>query len=141
MKLLKRGRQRGYALLFALGLIMGLSVLVAATQRQIVQSLAITKTQRDYERALQMAEAGANAYINRIVSGPQPNGTANAALIPPITTLNSILSAQTFKQQAKDGTIPASSLIYYPAGQTAQTFEMFRNGVRSTEWSTVAPSK
>src|SRR5947208_7718764 len=122
INLKNKRRRRGYALLFALGLIMGLSILVAAVQRQVVQNLALSRTERDYERALQMAEAGANAYINLLVNGAAGGGVANNYLIPPVTVWDpanhGILTAQDFKTQVKNGAIPVGSLVYYPAGQT-----------------------
>src|SRR5688572_15195400 len=61
--------RRGQALIIALALIFFLSILVVATQLQVVTQLGTSRTERGYERALQMAEAGANAYLNRLSQG------------------------------------------------------------------------
>ncbi len=116
-----RGAEKGSAYIVALALVLGLMVLVVATQTQVVSQLKLSKSERDYERALQMAEAGANAYLNRVLweSG---GAAANANLIPPAYALGSVLSLNDFKTQAKNGTIPAANLIYYPAGQTKQGY-------------------
>lgn len=111
--------ERGSAIIIALALVMALTVLVAAMQLQAVSGLKATKTQRDYERALQMAEAGVNAYLNMLANGQPDSSVANYQIVPPPYTLPGILSLQQFKTQAKSGTIPAANLVHYPAGQTA----------------------
>lgn len=111
-----RSAERGSALIVALALIIALTILVAATQLQVVSELKTSKTERDYERALQMAEAGANAYLNLLNKG------AGGPLIPQRYVLSTLLTTNQFRQQAKNGTIPSANLIYYPPGQTRQGY-------------------
>ena len=66
----RRRRERGAALLVALALTLCLTMLIVAIQLQISTELKSSKGQRDYDRALQMAEAGANAYLNYLATGP-----------------------------------------------------------------------
>lgn len=78
--------RRGQALIVALVIVVCLMLAVAATQIQSIAELTGSKRDRDYERALQMAEAGANAYINEI-----SNGFVNAtySYMPAYKALNS----------------------------------------------------
>ena len=113
----------GHAILVALALVLGLMVLVTAVASMVVQELKVTKTERDYERALQMAEAGVNAYLNMLAFGPAGVGIANRGLIPPSLTYGSVLTISQFKSEVENASssiIPRSSIIYYPAGQTNQ---------------------
>lgn len=113
-----RQGERGSALIVALALVLALTVLVAATQWQVIHDLKLSKTERDYERALQMAESGANAYLNMLAHRAAPGNP----LIPQPYTMGTVLTPQEFKQQAKNGTIPAASLVHYPTGQTRQGY-------------------
>src|SRR5437870_2266269 len=63
-----RGR-RGSALPLALALVVAMTLLVAAMQMAVVRQLGVSATERDYERALQMAETGINAYLNMKANG------------------------------------------------------------------------
>jgi hypothetical protein len=105
-------------MVIALALVFFLSILVAATQLQVVTQLAASRTERDYERALQMAEAGGNAYLNVLSNGGATGAVpaASAALLPPVTPANapnSIITLNAFRHGVKDGTYP---LTRYPAG-------------------------
>ena len=53
----------------ALALVIAMTLLIAAMQLQVVSQLAASATERDYERALQMAESGLNAYLNKLANG------------------------------------------------------------------------
>ena len=102
--------ERGFVFLVALALILGLTVLVTATQVLVVQQMKTSKSERDYEHALQMAEAGVHAYMNRLNSG-----AAGSALIPPLYTnfTSPLPTIQQFKQGVRNGTY---TLRRYPAG-------------------------
>ncbi|HHX38373.1 MAG TPA: hypothetical protein GX715_00275, partial [Armatimonadetes bacterium] len=110
--------EQGAALIVALALVLALTILVTATQWQVIHELKLSKTERDYERALQMAESGANAYLNMLAKGLAPGNP----LVPNQYVLPSVLSPQEFKQQVKNKTIPSSYLVYYPPGQTRQGY-------------------
>ncbi|HXG24394.1 MAG TPA: hypothetical protein VNJ09_07570 [Chthonomonadales bacterium] len=113
--------RRGVALVVALAVVLELSMLVVGTQMQVVGQFKTSKTEQDYERALQMAEAGLNAYLNRLAHGP--GSGANSALIPDFYQWSSDLTITQFKQQTRAGTLPGSPrYIYYPAGQTRQGY-------------------
>lgn len=104
----RRRSRRGAALLIALALILTLTVVVAATQVQVISQLALSRRERDYERALQCAEAGVNAYLNRLSYG---TGSVPAAI--PAYTLAG------FRQAVRDGTV---TLTRYPSGSTTQGY-------------------
>jgi hypothetical protein len=126
-----RRSRRGAALIIALALVLGLLLLVAATQRLVVSQLASTRTERDYDRALMMAEAGCNAYLNWLANGPGVdaggNAIPNGSLIPPAASWNNTSwgvngepSLDQVKRWMMDGTISTTSsppVIYYPPGQ------------------------
>jgi len=78
-----RLRERGAALIIALALVLLLVALTAATQMQVVVQLKGQKGQRDYDRALEMAEAGANAYLNYLAQGNHSNLTPWDVAPPP----------------------------------------------------------
>ncbi len=111
--------RKGQALVTAMALVVALTILVAATQHQVVQELKVTKTERDYERALQLAEAGLNAYINRIDYGAAPADASNpndpGHLIPPLREfpIGAAPSLADFRRGVRDGTY---TLIRYPPG-------------------------
>ncbi|HOJ20983.1 MAG TPA: hypothetical protein PLY56_05580 [Armatimonadota bacterium] len=111
--------RKGQALVTAMALVVALTILVAATQHQVVQELKVTKTERDYERALQLAEAGLNAYINRIDYGAAPADVSNpndpGHLIPPLREfpIGAAPSLADFRRGVRDGTY---TLIRYPPG-------------------------
>src|SRR4051794_3073423 len=79
--------RRGSALLISLALVMAMTLLVAAVQRMVVSQLAVSKAERDYERALQMAESGISAYLNRLANG---NPAAPPSWWPSFYTFNGI---------------------------------------------------
>jgi len=58
-------------------------MLVVATQLEVVTQFRTSRTERDYERALQMAEAGVNAYQHRLTFGAAP-GQPGEGLLPPL---------------------------------------------------------
>ena len=119
-------RRRGISLVIAQALCLALVLLVAATQIQVIAQLKLSRTERDYEHALQAAEAGANWYLNRISNG--------AALGSPITNR----SVQAFRQAVKDRTVavtryPAGSEQGYYVGYTGVTGSVL--SVTSYGWS------
>ncbi len=105
--------EKGFAFLVALALILGLTVLVTATQILVVQQLKTSKSEREYEHALQMAEAGVNAYLNRLNSG-----AAASYLVP---ALNASLSG------------PAPSLLGAKQAVQTGTYKMTRYPAASEE--------
>src|SRR5437016_1517252 len=79
--------QRGAALVIALALTLCLTMLVVASSLQVVAQLQSERGQRNSERALELAEAGANAYLNYLATGINTNltpwdSTHQAPLIP-----------------------------------------------------------
>jgi hypothetical protein len=70
-------------MIIALALTLCLTMLVVATQLEVVTELGASRTERDYEIALQMAEAGANAYQHRLTFGTAA-GQPGASLLPPL---------------------------------------------------------
>lgn len=92
--------RRGVSLVIAQALILALILLVIATQFQVIGQLKLSRTEKDYEHALQAAEAGANWCFNQLTNGFTP------ALIGD-------LSAQAFRQAVKNGTV---TVTRYPAG-------------------------
>jgi hypothetical protein len=64
-----RRRQRGVALIAAVMLSVCLTLLTAGACLQTVSELKVSSTELHYERALHLAEAGANAYISRLTFG------------------------------------------------------------------------
>lgn len=130
-----RRTQRGHALLVALALILCLAVLVTATQFLVVQQLKATKSERDYERALQLAEAGVNAYLNMLVNPPAGVSVANRGLLPPFYIYGDILTISRFKQEvnnASSAVVPRANLIYYPPGQTKQCYFAYQTSANPT---------
>jgi hypothetical protein len=122
---------------------MGLTILIIATQLVIIQQLQVSKTERDYERALQMAEAGANAYLNMLTNGTANSTTDPNGLIPPAYTYSSVLTISQFIEEAHNvsSTIiphtPAPGtrgayLIYYPAGQTNRGYFAYQTSAVSS---------
>src|SRR6266511_5989098 len=65
----RRLKNRGAAMIIARALTLCLTMVVVGTQIQVITQLKQAKGQRDYDRALQMAEAGANAYLNYLSNG------------------------------------------------------------------------
>ena len=95
---LKRPAHRGYALLVALALVVALLIFVAGTQRTMVQHLALTRTERDSERALEMAEVGLNKLLYSL-SNPaiaQPTIYNFGTGIPSIPTFKTGVRAGTY---------------------------------------------
>src|SRR5579859_3373097 len=95
---------------------MGLLLIVIATQHLVVTQLAATKNERDYDRALMMAEAGVNAYLNMLANSSAGTGVTNYRLIPPSHDyLNDnppgLPSLTTFKARVRAGTY---IVIHYP---------------------------
>jgi Tfp pilus assembly protein PilX len=111
----RNGRfSRGAAMIIALMLVLVLTILMAGTVMVAQVQLSASKSERDYERALMMAEAGVNAYVNMLENGAG-TGT-NAAYIPPAHTFTTSSPAPTlaaFKLGVKSGTY---TVIHYPAG-------------------------
>jgi Tfp pilus assembly protein PilX len=136
-----RRAQRGAALIIALAVVLALTILVVATQFQVVTQLGTSRDERDYERALEMAEAGANAYMNMLANGTPANGVANAGLIPPQLTYATVLTPSQFKTEAKNASstiIPRSSLIKYPTGQTKQGYCAYQTATAGTTVTVIA---
>jgi hypothetical protein len=80
IRLVRGGRgRRGAALVAAVAMSLCLCMLFSVTGFQVVAQLGLSKTERDYERALTLAEAGANAYLSRLSFGP-----ADYAYMPPL---------------------------------------------------------
>lgn len=137
----KASTQRGQALVVALALVLCLTLLVAATQLQVVSQLGLSLPERDYERALQMAEAGANAYLNLLSQGTatpaNPSDPADPAkLIPPsyhFTGTPPTLDA--FRAGVKSGTYP---LIRYPAGSEQGYFAGEKDDTNTPEITIIA---
>ncbi|HZP82169.1 MAG TPA: hypothetical protein VFB21_11050 [Chthonomonadaceae bacterium] len=112
--------RRGAAMIIALAIILGLLVLVVSTQYVVVAQLAATKTERDYDRALEMAEAGVNAYLNMLSNGVPNNTVTNYRLIPSAYTFSSgIPSLAAFKAGVLNGTY---RLIRYPTTTSQQGY-------------------
>jgi len=114
--------RRGAAIIIALAIVMGLLLIVVSTQHLVVTQLAATRNERDYDRALMMAEAGANAYLNMLANGSASTGVTNYRLIPPVHDFNNdtpagLPSLITFKSRVKAGTY---TVIHYP-NTTSQT--------------------
>jgi Tfp pilus assembly protein PilX len=92
-----RANRRGAALIIALALTLCLTMLIVATQLQITTQLKATKGQRDYDRALELAEAGANAYLNYISYGNSGNytpwGVADAPIVVSVPSTAEVRTA------------------------------------------------
>lgn len=113
-RLLKARPRRGAAMILALALTLCLTMLIVATQMEVVTEFRISKTERDYERALQMAEAGVNAYQHRLTFGTA-SGQPGDPLLPPLYVYpgNVAPTTQEFKAGVQNGTY---SVIQYPSG-------------------------
>ena len=103
----------------ALALTLALTLIVAAGQMQVATQLGTTRQARDYERALQMAEAGMNAYLNQLSNGFQVyHATLSPEVprwMPAANPLSGALpTVYEFKTQVQNGTIPAGKLYYFP---------------------------
>lgn len=124
----RRRGQRGAALVIAMVLILALTMVVAATQYMAVQELRLTRSERNYERALQMAEAGANAYLNQLAKGfVNTSGGGAYDFMPPYNDVSSASPAwpvdfATFRSLARAGTAPFDAERNYPAGTTGQGY-------------------
>src|SRR5262249_18793112 len=135
-----RRAQRGAALIIALGVVLALTILVVATQFQVVTQLGTSRDERDYERALEMAEAGANAYMN-MLANPWSGSFTNSGLIPPPLTYATVLTPSQFKAEAKNASstiIPRSSLIKYPTGQTKQGYCAYQTATAGSTVTVIA---
>ncbi len=120
----------GQALIVVLAIVLCLMLLAASVQIQVVAQLAASKKERDYERALQMAEAGANAYLYELSHGFM---NTTYPFMPPWTALQANvnrdkfpLSCEVFKQRALSGSYKithysTSSQQGYFVGHTALT--------------------
>jgi len=97
-------RRRAAALIIALVLALCLTMLVVATQLATLSQLKSEKGQRDYDRALELAEAGANAYLNYLAAR---NGTSitpwNVAAPPNID--GTVLSTSQIRKDILAGNI------------------------------------
>lgn len=131
-----KNSRRGQSLIIALVIILGLTVLVSASQLMTVTEFKRARADRDYERALQYAEAGLNAYFNRLSNGA---GTGTyASLVPPLqqitpAALPTIYTADEFRGLVKNGTITSTAsapyqLTRYPSGSTDSGFWVFHRG-------------
>src|SRR5258708_14886820 len=107
-----RASRRGAAMIIALALVLGLLMVVTAAQYQVVNQLSASKAERGYDRALLMAEAGVNAYLNMLTNGAG-SGT-NSGYVPASYTLTSIPTLAQFKAGVRNGTY---KLIKYPTWQ------------------------
>lgn len=56
-------------MMIALALTLCLTMVIVGIQMELATQLKASKGQRDYDRALQLAEAGANAYLNYLSEG------------------------------------------------------------------------
>jgi len=92
--------RRGISLVIAQALILAMTLLVAATQFQVIGQLKLSRTEKDYEHALQAAEAGANFFLSQLAVNPS---------LTPIVDM----SAQAFRQAVKNGSV---TVTRYPAG-------------------------
>lgn len=101
-------------MIIALALTLCLTMLVVATQLEVVTELKSSQTERDFERALQMAEAGANAYQHRLTFGTA-SGQPGEALLPPLYEYPGGVAptVQQFREGVLNGTY---TVIRYPAG-------------------------
>ena len=108
----RRVRVRGAVMVMALAMTLALALLVAATQRQVANQFLATSTERDYDRALQMAEAGVNAYLNRLIYGPSTTGSVAIPSLNPLSYQHP-LTLPAFHSAVKSGAI---SLTRYPVG-------------------------
>lgn len=113
--------RRGQALIIALAMILGLVLIVSATQYQTVAQLRNSISERDYERALQMAEAGLNGYLNRLGNGD--GAGTYAALVPPFQLLPQFYTVDEFRTALQGGTISSAAgtpyrFVPYPPGST-----------------------
>ena len=79
-----RPARRGAAMLIAMALILGLTALVASIQYLMASSFNTTKKERDYERALQMAEHGINMTLYNLNNnlGSTPTALVTVPTIP-----------------------------------------------------------
>ncbi|NLI01572.1 MAG: hypothetical protein GX446_19020 [Chthonomonadales bacterium] len=109
-----KNRRRGAAMILALALTLCLTMLVVATQLEVITEFKTSRTERDFERALQMAEAGVNAYQHRLTFGTA-SGQPGAALLPPLYEFPGgvVPTLQQFRQRVLNGTY---TLVRYPAG-------------------------
>jgi hypothetical protein len=118
-------KRRGQALIIALGLILGLTLLVSASQLVTVTEMKRSRGERDFERALQYAEAGLNAYLNRLGNG---DGTGTySGLVPPFQSLPEFYSVDGFRAAVDAGTITSQAstpyrFVHYPSGSTDSGF-------------------
>ncbi|MCX6362060.1 MAG: hypothetical protein NT029_19855 [Armatimonadetes bacterium] len=105
----RRGRS-GLALATAVMLSACLTIIVASAFLQTVGELKVSSTELHYERALHVAEAGANAYISRLTFGD-----AAYACLPPLHQYAGGVapSLSEFKVGVDSG---AYTLVPYPAG-------------------------
>ncbi len=106
--------RRGAALMLALALSLCLTMLIVATQLEAIAEFKVSRTERDFERALQMAEAGANAYAHRLTFGTAPEDP-DGALLPPLYEFpeGTAPTIEEFKTGVRNGTY---TVIRYPAG-------------------------
>jgi hypothetical protein len=105
---LKRRSHRGYALLIALALVVALLLLVAGTQRTMVQQLELTKTERDSERALELTEDGLNILLYNFANGTLPSHLYDFST-------SGIPTIAAFKEGVRGGTYTVTK---YPTGAT-----------------------
>ncbi len=128
----KRAPRHGAALIIALALVLAFTMIVASTQLVVTQQLRQTRYERDYDRALQMAEAGMNAYLNRLVNGAGTGANAGLVPSPAAWPADFDLSLQQFKTRTASGEFtvtryPAGSQQGYAVRETAASNAAFVN--------------
>jgi hypothetical protein len=89
-------------------------MLIVATQLEVVTQFKVSRTERDFERSLQMAEAGVNAYQHRLTFGTAP-GEPGEYLLPPLYQFPGATppTITEFKTGVRNGTY---AVIRYPSG-------------------------
>jgi hypothetical protein len=120
----KRRTRHGHILLIALALIVGMLLLVAATQRTLVQQLALTRTERSYERALQLSEVGLNRLLYSF-----SNGTVGSLPDPLYDFSGGIPTIAAFKTGVRSGLYKVTK---YPAGSTTTGYCIGQIGLVNT---------
>lgn len=118
-----RSARSGFALVASLVLVLSLTILIAAIQRLVAQEFASTKSTVHSNRALQLAEAGINAYLHELSNGfvsdsvpwmPPPNDRTGADPAWPV-------DIATFRSRAGAGDA-GFPVRHYPEGNASQGF-------------------
>ena len=122
-----RPARRGAAMLIAMALILGLTALIASVQFLMASSFNTTKKERDYERALQMAEHGINMTIYNLNNNLGSTPT-DLVTVPTIASFKAGVLAHT----------PTYVMTKYPANSTKTGYYVGRIGSLSTTGVLVA---